>query len=59
MSFYKNYPNRKDRRGPYYDTRQFDAGCKNHGSCDWCKGNRTHKNARRAPIVEDEYKTLV
>lgn len=59
MSFDRNYPNRKDHRRPYYDTRRFDRGCRNHGSCGHCVGNRTHKNDRRAPIVEDEYESIL
>ena len=53
MSFDKDYPNRKDHRKPYYRSKRFDRSCRNHGSCPWCLGNRTHKNARRAPIEED------
>lgn len=30
------------RRG----AKAFDPHCRNHGSCDWCKGNRTHKHAK-------------
>ena len=41
MSFDKNYPNRKDKRKVYYRSKSFDRTCRNHGSCPWCKGNRT------------------
>jgi hypothetical protein len=33
MPFDKNYPNRKDKRKPYYGSKRFDASCRNHGSC--------------------------
>lgn len=26
--------------------------CKNHGSCSYCRGNRTHSNVRRIPAQE-------
>ena len=30
----------------------YSKGCEHHGDCDWCKGNRTHKNERRKPIID-------
>lgn len=33
MSFNKPYPNRKDKRKPYYGSKRFDKSCRNHGSC--------------------------
>ena len=52
MAFDNIYPNRKDWRKQYRDSRAFDRYCRsNSGMCDWCSGNRTHKNRRRAPIV--------
>lgn len=32
--------------------RKMSRGCLNHGDCDWCYSNRTHKNVRRKPIEE-------
>ena len=46
MTFYTNYPNRKDWRRPYRDSRAVDASCRSHGSCDWCVGNRTRTRRR-------------
>lgn len=44
MSFYKHYPNRKDHRKPSpYSSR----GCKPHGGCDYCLGNRKHSERKR------------
>lgn len=53
MSFDTYYPKRKDHRKPYRGSKNFARSCRNHGSCGWCRDNRTHKNARRAPIEED------
>jgi len=38
----KNYPNRKDNRRVYkYNyAKSVDRTCRNHGSCNWCQGNR-------------------
>ena len=37
----KDYPKK-------FDSRRFDGNCRNHGSCSYCEGNRTHfdKKAR-------------
>jgi hypothetical protein len=43
MSFDKKYPNRKDRRKPYYRSGRFDRTCRPGGSCPYCKSNRLHK----------------
>jgi hypothetical protein len=52
MAFDNHLGRGKDRRKPYYDSRQWDWTCRGKkGSCDWCSGNRTHRNRRREPIV--------
>ena len=53
MAFDNQLGRSKERRKPYYDSRRFDWSCRHQGSCDWCSGNRTHKNRRREPIIED------
>jgi hypothetical protein len=35
----KDYPKK-------FDSRRFDWTCRNHGSCDYCRRNRTHFDAR-------------
>lgn len=45
MSFDKDYPNRKDKRKPYKDAKRFACRC--HGSCPYCKGNRTFFDKKR------------
>lgn len=47
MAFDNFYPNRKDRRRKYYDARRFSSGCRNHGSCGWCRGNRLYSSNKR------------
>jgi len=54
MSFNKSYPNRKDRRRPYRDSRRFDYSCRHGGRCGWCRGNRTHNTNRRRAEAEAE-----
>ena len=56
MAFDKKYPNRKDWRKPYYDSRRHDWSCRNHGSCDYCRGNRLHKSMVRLLSAEQQLK---
>jgi hypothetical protein len=43
----------KTTRRDYTGSKRFSNGCRNHGSCPWCQGNRQHKNARRAPAPQE------
>ena len=39
------------RRSARGDKRsRVDSSCRNHGSCAWCRGNRTARNRRRQPV---------
>ena len=55
MSFDKDYPNRKDKRKPYRNSKRFDRTCRNHGSCLWCERNRT-LNAKRRELAAEQAK---
>ncbi len=55
MSLDKAIEHGKEHRKPYYDCRAIDATCRCHGSCDWCRRNRVHKNERRAPADDPDY----
>ena len=36
----------KEHRKQYYGPQAIATICRNHGSCEWCRSNRTH-NARK------------
>ncbi len=55
MSFDKNYPNRKDKRKPYRKSKAFDTSCRNHGSCPYCKENRTFFDKKHREVLKEEY----
>lgn len=58
MSLDKAIEHKKERRKPYYGAKAIDCTCRNHGSCDWCRDGRLHKNMIRQDIVDqklDEY----
>lgn len=42
----------RSTKRPYRKSRAFDASCRCHGSCPWCRGNRGHKNAKRVLAAE-------
>ncbi|MBQ3414831.1 MAG: hypothetical protein IJH39_05695 [Clostridia bacterium] len=47
MGFEKAIEHNKTKRKPYRGSKSFDYSCRNHGTCEWCKGNRTYKNVKR------------
>lgn len=46
----------RTKRKPYTGSKRFDSSCRNHGSCSWCEGNRTHKNSKRRKVAEEKVK---
>lgn len=47
MSLNQSITHSKEQRRPYRGAKAIDRTCRNHGSCEWCKENRTHKNDKR------------
>ncbi len=47
MSFEKSITFGKEHRKPYQGAKAADCTCRNHGSCPWCRGNRTYKNDKK------------
>ena len=43
----------KEKRKKYYGEKSVDSTCRNNGSCDFCKGNRQHKNKKREMAAEE------
>lgn len=54
MSLDKAIQHRKEKRKPYRGAQAIDHTCRCHGSCDWCKGNRTHKNDKRMEKMKED-----
>lgn len=59
MSLDKSIQSGKSHRKPYRGAKDIDATCRNHGGCEWCHGNRTHKNDKRELAVEQELREYV
>jgi len=51
---------RKYKGQKYYDKDRTqgvlgpDRSCLHGGNCEWCSGNRTHRNKRNEPILQPE-----
>lgn len=53
MSLDKAITHGKEHRKPYRGAKAVDRTCRNHGSCEYCKGNRLHKFKKDEPIEEN------
>jgi hypothetical protein len=49
MSLDKAIAHGKEKRKPYRGSKRIDHSCRNHGSCGYCLGNRTHQGKRNVP----------
>lgn len=54
MGLNKSIQSGKSHRKPYHGAKAVDSTCRNHGSCEWCEENRTHKNDKRELVAEQE-----
>lgn len=52
MSLDKAIEHGKEKRKPYKGAKAIDRTCRNHGSCDWCKGNRLYSK-KKAELKSD------
>ena len=54
MALDKAIEHGKEKRKPYRGSKAFDCTCRNHGTCEWCKGNREHKLRDKHPVEAEE-----
>jgi hypothetical protein len=43
----------RSTKRPYTGSKRFDRSCRNHGSCTYCVGSRTHRHLK-ARVVANE-----
>ena len=53
MSLDKSIQHGKSHRKQYRGTKAIDTTCRNHGSCEWCRSNRTRKNDKRELSIDE------
>lgn len=46
MSLEKAINSGKEHRKPYYGAKAICKSCRNHGTCEWCKGNRLYSSKK-------------
>lgn len=51
MALDKAIQHGKEHRRPYTGSKAIDRTCRNHGGCDWCKGNRMYSSRKRAEAM--------
>lgn len=56
MSFDKNYPNRKDKRKPYYGGGKCYRSCRPGGSCPYCQANRQYQQKKADASFKQDMK---
>ncbi len=52
----------QEHRKPYHGAKAVCFNCRNHGACDYCKGNRLHSTRKREVAAnerQDEYEAYV
>lgn len=54
MGLEKAIEHGKEKRRQYIGAKAIDRTCRNHGSCEWCKGNRTYNNRKEELRSEQE-----
>lgn len=52
MALDKAIQHGKEHRKPYTGGKAIDRTCRNHGSCDWCKGNRLYASNVQEEIAD-------
>ena len=58
MSLDKAIEHGHEHRRPYTGAKAIDKTCRNHGGCDWCRGNRTHKYKKKEERANREIESF-
>jgi hypothetical protein len=44
----------RTRKRPYTKSKRFDASCRCHGSCGYCRSNRLHFDRKNRTAAEEQ-----
>ncbi len=58
MGMEKAITSGKEHRKKYRGSKAFDCSCRNHGTCDYCKGNRLYKFNKKIQKSVDQLKEM-
>ena len=56
MSLDKSIDSGKEHRKSFRGSKRFDRTCRNHGSCDYCKGNRLYSAKKALDEAKEKIK---
>jgi len=56
MALNKGISHGKEHRRSYMGSKAISKTCRNHGSCPWCKENRTYKYMKKNQAILDKMK---
>ena len=62
MSLNKAIEHGKEHRKPYRGSKAIDSTCRNHGSCEWCEGNRLYQRIKAEEASDEalqEYEEII
>lgn len=59
MGLEKAIEHGKEKRKPYKGAKAVDCTCRNHGTCEWCRGNRTHNTKKKREKAISEIKEVL
>ncbi|MBQ5670250.1 MAG: hypothetical protein IIV29_06130 [Tidjanibacter sp.] len=58
MGLEKAIEHGKEKRKPYKGAKAVDCSCRNHGTCEWCRGNSAHNTNRKIEKAKAEMKEV-
>lgn len=56
MALDKAIEHGKEHRKQYRGSKRIDKTCRNHGGCDFCKGNRLYQTLKAMDSYKDKLK---
>lgn len=56
MSLDKSIDSGKEHRKQFRGAKRIDRTCRNHGSCDYCKGNRLYSTKKTLDEAKEKIK---
>jgi hypothetical protein len=59
MSLDKAISKGVEKRKKYYKSKAFDPSCRNHGNCEYCRGNRKHKHDKKIESTTEQLDDLL
>ena len=54
MGLEKAIASGQEHRKPYHGAKAVCFNCRNHGTCDYCKGNRLHSTRKREAAADTQ-----